>query len=137
MNRAFKDPQLEEALRRLFEPRQPSNGFLERLMERVAEAERAQGTVQPRRLAGVRRLWRWAAAAAVLLGLFAGAARYRRVQEARAQQAAEQAVLALSIAHEQLLEIRRTVLETIARQVRGIARPVSQESVRERQGGRT
>jgi len=138
MKPTWDELQLEETLRKLFARRQPPEGFLERLLQRVAQEETARSEIAPSlKTAHSHLAWWWAAAAAVLLGSLLGTLGYRAYQENRARQAAQQAIVALHITYERLEEIQRAVLDTHAGQLLSALWATSNESSRPKKGGTT
>jgi head-tail adaptor len=96
---------LDDELRNLLRPKEPPEGFAERVMARL-EALPARVTIGQRVSAFFRRpVLRWAAVAAVVCAVVvASVVRYQRQQQMRAQaeQASEQAVVALRITNEEI-----------------------------------
>ena len=99
---SYSNQELKGALRRC----EPSKGFTERVLTRIAAEEAAQSAPQreswPRFF--TQSLVRWAAAAALACALIAGGIQCRRVQRERAEgeAAKRQLMLALRIAGKKL-----------------------------------
>ena len=95
----------DDELRNLLRPKEPPEGFAERVMTRL-DTEPARPTLARRVSAFFRRpVLRWAAAAAFVCVLaVASIDRYQRQQQTRAQaeQASQQAVVALRITNEEI-----------------------------------
>jgi spermidine synthase len=96
---------LDDELRKLLRPKEPPEGFAERVMARI-ETSPARVTIGQQVSAFFRRpVLRWAAVTAVMCVVaVASVVRYQRQQQTRAQaeQASQQAVVALRITNEEI-----------------------------------
>jgi hypothetical protein len=96
---------LDDELRKLLRPKEPPEGFADRVMARI-EKSPARVTIGQRVSAFFRRpVLRWAAVTAVMcVVVVASIARYEQQQRMRvqAEQASEQAIVALRITNEEI-----------------------------------
>ena len=99
---------LERDLRESLRRREPPDGFAERVLARVQEADTSSES-SPGRFWG----WRWAAAAAaIVLVLFGGFALYReRQQRAENERAKEQLLYALRVTGSQVRYVQQRLSE--------------------------
>jgi negative regulator of sigma E activity len=95
---------IDDELRNLLRPKEPPEGFSERVMARL-ETPPARPTIGRRVSAFFRRpLLRWAVVAAACVVALLGVVRYEHQQRVRAQaeQASQQAIYALRITNEEI-----------------------------------